>query len=60
MKTKKSFSIQNARINLTNLVDRASLAGEESIITKSGKPRAKIVGLTEKEIEQFKGTDSDK
>lgn len=51
---KKSFSVQDARAQLTDLVDRASIAGEESIITKNGKPRAKIVGLTEKEIEKFR------
>jgi len=48
-----SFSIKAARIHLTDLVDRAYMLKEETIITKSGKPRAKIVGLTEKEIKDI-------
>jgi len=40
----KFFSLYEAQIQLSNLVDRAA-AGEEIVISKSGMPFAKLVPL---------------
>lgn len=47
---KRITSIKDARDHLTDLVDIAYRTGEQTIITKSGKARAKIVPLAEDEI----------
>lgn len=40
----EEISIENARRNLGELVDRARLAGERTVITRQGRPAAVIVG----------------
>jgi prevent-host-death family protein len=43
---REPVSLYDAKTQLSSLVDRAS-AGEEFVITKSGKPRALLVPLTD-------------
>lgn len=45
-------SIHELRINLTDLVEKAKY-GETVVITKSGKPQAKIVSLTENDLAEL-------
>ena len=45
-------SIHELRINLTDLVEKAKY-GETVVITKSGKPQAKIVALTEEDLKNL-------
>jgi len=40
----KSVSIEEARAGLGDLVDRARLAGEPTLITRYGRPAAVVVG----------------
>jgi prevent-host-death family protein len=40
----KSFNLYAAKTHLSDLVERAA-AGEEIVISKSGKPKARLVGL---------------
>lgn len=55
---KKSISMENIRPVLTDIVDRARLNGEETIITKNRKPCAKVVGLTQEEKDAFRADSS--
>ena len=41
---RETVSLYEAKTNLSRLVDRAA-AGEEIVITKSGRPRARLVPL---------------
>lgn len=41
------------RSELTEIIDRASLTDETYIVTKSGKPRVKIVGLNAEELKSL-------
>jgi len=41
---RETVSLYNAKTQLSTLVDRAA-AGEEIVISKSGKPKAKLVPL---------------
>lgn len=40
----KSFNLYAAKTHLSHLVERAA-AGEEIVISKSGKPKARLIGL---------------
>ena len=44
---KSTFNIYDAKAHLSRLVERAA-AGEEIIIARAGKPRAKLVPIAEK------------
>lgn len=46
-------TIFEARAGLTEIIDRASLTDEIYIVTKSGKPRVKIVALTEEDLKSL-------
>ena len=41
------------RAELTEIIDRAALTNETFIVTKSGKPKVKIVGLSAEELKKF-------
>lgn len=45
-RVRETVSLYEAKTNLSALVDRAA-AGEEIVISKSGKPRAALVPLTD-------------
>lgn len=52
MATKKIFPIKTVRDELTDFVILAKRTGQETIITRNGHPAAKIVGLTDNEIQE--------
>jgi prevent-host-death family protein len=43
---KKTFNVAEAKAHLSELIERAA-QGEEIIVARAGKPRAKIVALQE-------------
>jgi prevent-host-death family protein len=45
-RVRETVSLYDAKTNLSSLVERAA-RGEEIVITKSGKPRAVLVPLTD-------------
>lgn len=47
--TSSTVNLYEAKTHLSDLVERAA-AGEEIIIAKSGKPRARLVPLTEERV----------
>ena len=49
------FNIYDAKAHLSRLVERAA-AGEEIIIAKAGRPRAKLVPLTPKAKQRKPGS----
>jgi prevent-host-death family protein len=51
MMVREPVSLYEAKTNLSSLVDRAS-AGEEFVITKSGKPRALLVPIGGGKVER--------
>lgn len=44
--SKKTFNVAEAKTHLSELIERAA-QGEEIIVARAGKPRAKIVSLQE-------------
>jgi prevent-host-death family protein len=44
--SKKTFNVAEAKAHLSELIERAA-GGEEIIVARGGKPRAKIVSLQE-------------
>jgi prevent-host-death family protein len=51
---RKSVSLFDAKAHLSSLVERAA-AGEEFVITKSGKPQARLMPLAEDKVHRRSG-----
>lgn len=54
----QTLSIKDARNNLADIVSRVEMAGDEIIITKFGKPRVKIVPLSNDKAAKIDLSDS--
>jgi prevent-host-death family protein len=52
---KKAISVQEAKIQLSRLLERAH-AGEEIVISKRGKPYARLIGLPGRRPKRESGT----
>jgi prevent-host-death family protein len=48
-----TINLYKAKTNLSKLVDRATAAGEEIVITKAGKPKAKLVPYRPRKMRRF-------
>ena len=53
MKNKNYITLKDAYLKIGDLVNKAQLNAQETIITKMGKPAAKVIGLTETEKLEF-------
>lgn len=42
----QTISIKDTRNNLANIISRVEMAGDEIVITKFGKPRARLVPVS--------------
>ncbi len=49
-KNEQEVGADTARDTLTDLMDRAALRGERTVVTRNGKPRAAIVPISDLDI----------
>ena len=55
-KEESEVGMEAARVELTDLMDRAAIAGERFIVTRNGKARAAIVPI--KDLERLRELDA--